>query len=90
MYILYMAEMTVSQARDALGPETSRAEYAGETTYLTKHGRRSAAIGPAAAAELLEQIEDVLDAEAVRAALAELESGTAERVPFTRRTARNA
>lgn len=90
MYILYMAEMTVSEARADFGPVTSRAEFGGEVTYVTKNGRRSAAIVSAAAAELLEQIEDEFDAKAVRAALAELESGTADRVPFKRRTARTA
>lgn len=79
-------ELTVSEARADLGPVTSRAEYSGETTYLTKHGRRAAAVVPAAAAELLEQIEDLMDAEAVRAALADLEAGTEQRVPFVPRT----
>ena len=79
-------ELTVSQARAELGPVTSRAEYSGETTYLTKHGHRAAAVVPAAAAELLEQIEDLMDAEAVRSALADLQAGSEQRVPFTRRT----
>lgn len=81
-------EMTVSEARAELGPVTARAEYAGETIYLTKHGHRSAAVVPAHAAELLERLEDVLDAEAVENALAELESGEVAPVPYVRRTAR--
>jgi len=81
--------MTVSDARAELGPVTSRAEYAGETTYLTKNGHRAAAIVPASAAELLEELEDAVDADQVRTALAELASGTADRVPFARRTTRN-
>ena len=80
--------MTVSQARADLGAVTSRAEYGGETTYLTKHGRRTAAVVPAAAAELLEQLEDLVDEEAVRNALAKLRSGDEGRVPFVRRTRR--
>ena len=88
-YILYMtADMTVSQARADLGAVTSRAEYGGETTYLTKHGHRAAAVVPAAAAELLEQLEDLVDEQAVRTALASLRSGDEERVPFVRRTRR--
>lgn len=88
MYVLYMAadEMTVSEARADLGPVTARAEFGGEITYLTKHGHRSAAVVPAQAAELLERLEDVLDAEAVRVALDELESGEATPVPYVRRT----
>jgi prevent-host-death family protein len=82
-------EITVSEARADLGPVTSRAAYAGETTYLTKHGRRAAAVVPAASAELLEEIEDLLDVQAVRTALAELEAGTEERRAFTRRTPRH-
>lgn len=80
------AELTVSEARAQLGPVTSRAEYSGETTYLTKHGHRTAAVVPAAAAELLEQIEDLVDAEAVRSALAGLGAGSEQRVPFVRHT----
>lgn len=88
-YILYMlSEMAVTEARADLGSVTSRAEYGGETTYLTKHGHRAAAVVPAAAAELLEQLEDLVDAGAVRAALADLESGVEERVPFLRHTRR--
>lgn len=84
---LYMGkDLTVSDARSTLGPVTSRAEYGGETTYLTKHGRRTAAVVPAAAAELLEQIENLADAEAVHAALEDLESGREEKVTFARRT----
>src|SRR5450759_2901361 len=88
-YILYMdADMTVSQARADLGAVTSRAEYAGETTYLTKHGHRAAAVVPAAAADLLEELEDLVDERAVRAALASLRKGEDERVPFVRDTRR--
>ena len=82
--------MTVSEARADLGPATSRAECAGETTCLTEHGHRAAAIVSAGGAELLEELEDAFDAEQVRAALAHLKSSTADRVPFTRRTSRNA
>lgn len=86
---MYMSvEMPVSQARAELGPVTSRAEYHGETTYLLKHGHRAAAVVPAAVAELMEQIEDVLDRDAVAEVLAKLEAGTEESVPFVRRTRR--
>ncbi|HVV14014.1 type II toxin-antitoxin system prevent-host-death family antitoxin [Amycolatopsis sp.] len=78
--------MSISAARESLGPVTSRVEYGGETVYLTKHGRRAAAVVPAAAAELLEQLEDVFDLEATRAALDALASGEAAPEPFVRRT----
>lgn len=79
-------EMAVSAARADLGAVTARAEYGGETTYLTKHGHRAAAVVPAAAAELLQQLDDLIDHDAVRAALAGLEAGAEERIPFVRRT----
>lgn len=85
MYILYMGEMTVSEARADLGAVTSKAEYGGETTYLTKHGHRVAAVVPSAYAELLEQLEDKIDAESVRGALADLDNGADGPVPFVRR-----
>lgn len=89
MYILYMSsEVPVSEARADLGPITARAEYGGETVYLTKHGRRAAAVVPAGAAELLEELEDVLDGEAVSAALAALHAGRDRPEPFVRRTVR--
>lgn len=78
--------MAVSEARADLDRVTARAQYAGETTYLTKHGQRAAAIVPTHAAELLEHLEDLLDENAVRAAMTDLETGAEERVPFVRRT----
>ncbi|MEY8042122.1 type II toxin-antitoxin system prevent-host-death family antitoxin [Saccharopolyspora cebuensis] len=80
------SEMSISEARADLGPVTSRACFGGETTYLTKHGRRAAAVVPAEAAELLEDLEDLVDGEAVREALEARRAGTNEPVPFTRRT----
>lgn len=89
-YILYMGEeMTVSEARAELGPVTARAEHAGQTTYLTKHGHRAAAVVPAGTAELIERVEDLLDARSVQKALGELDSGEQESIPFRRRTTRS-
>ncbi|WP_166463041.1 type II toxin-antitoxin system prevent-host-death family antitoxin [Amycolatopsis acidicola] len=80
------SEMSVSAARESLGPVTSRVEFGGETVYLTKHGRRAAAVVPAAAAELLEELEDAFDIEATRAALDAVASGDDAPEPFVRRT----
>ncbi|SHE44728.1 type II toxin-antitoxin system prevent-host-death family antitoxin [Streptoalloteichus hindustanus] len=80
-------EMSVSDARAVLGAVTNQVEYGGETVCLTKHGRRAVAVVPAAA-ELLEQIEELLDSEAVAAALADLRAGIDQPVPFVRRTRR--
>ncbi|APU16965.1 MULTISPECIES: type II toxin-antitoxin system prevent-host-death family antitoxin [Actinoalloteichus] len=81
-------EMAVTDARNELGPVTNRVSYGGETVYLTKHGRRAAALVPVAAAELLEDIEDLLDGEAVEAIRRRLADGTEGTVPFVRRTER--
>lgn len=62
-----------------LGDLAARAEYGGETVYLTRHGRRTAAVVPAGTAELLEQLEDLLDVEAVAAVQARLADGTEPR-----------
>lgn len=89
MYNMYVSqEMSVSEARAELGPVTSRVEYGGEHVYLTKHGHRAAAVVPAASAELLEQIEDLLDDKAVEAVLEALADGSEAQVPFARRTPR--
>jgi prevent-host-death family protein len=89
MYILYMSiEMNMTDARRELPDITNRAEYVGETTYLTKHGRRTAAVVPAASAELLEDLENLIDGEQVRQVLEALADGAEKTVPYRRRTAR--
>ncbi|MFC4000898.1 type II toxin-antitoxin system prevent-host-death family antitoxin [Prauserella oleivorans] len=81
-------EMPVSEARADFGGVTGRAEYGHEIVYLTKHGRRAAAVVPAEAAELLERIEELVDEHEASEVLARLKTGTEERVPFRRRTRR--
>lgn len=90
MYSLYMTsvEMTVTEARARISDVTSRAEYGGETVYLTRNGHRAAAVVPAAAAELLEELEEAVDAERVADILAHARKE--EWVPFRRRTRRRA
>ncbi|MQA76279.1 MAG: hypothetical protein GEU88_18435 [Solirubrobacterales bacterium] len=39
-----MSDMSVSEARAEISDVVARAEYAGETVYLTKHGRRAGAV----------------------------------------------
>ncbi len=92
MYLMYIknmsVEMPVSSARTDIGPVTDRAEYTGEVTYLTKHGRRAAAVVSAQAAELLEELEDLADLETARERLAAIDSGEEQSAPFVRRTQR--
>ncbi|QFU86394.1 hypothetical protein YIM_05880 [Amycolatopsis sp. YIM 10] len=90
MYISYMStEMSVTEARPELAELINRACCAGETTYLTKHGRRTAAVVSAEKAQLLENLEELVDGEEVRKVLESLADGTETRVPFRRRTARS-
>lgn len=77
MYTLCMSmDVAMTDARSSLGDLAARAEYGGETVYLTRHGRRAAAVVSARTAELLEQLEDLLDATAVAEVQARLDAGT--------------
>jgi prevent-host-death family protein len=69
-------DVALTDARSSLGELAARVEYAGETVYLTRHGRRAAAVVSARTAELLEQLEDLLDATAVAEVQARLAAGT--------------
>ncbi len=80
MYTLPMStDVSLTEARASLGDLAARAEYGGETVFLSRHGRRAAALVPAGAAELLEQVEDLLDARAVAEVQARLAAGTESR-----------
>ncbi|HEX3782944.1 MAG TPA: type II toxin-antitoxin system Phd/YefM family antitoxin [Pseudonocardiaceae bacterium] len=79
-------ELSLTEARAQLPEITNRAEYTGETVYVTKHGRRTSAVVPAAAAQLLEDLEDLMDIEAVREALSDLDLGHDQPRPFVRRS----
>ena len=66
-----MSELPIEQAQAHLGEVVEDAERAGEVVYLTRHGRRVAAIvSPRLAAEI-EQAEDEADVAAAQAALDE-------------------
>ncbi|MDQ3988786.1 MAG: type II toxin-antitoxin system Phd/YefM family antitoxin [Actinomycetota bacterium] len=69
-------DVPITDARSSLGDLAVRAEYGGETVYLTKHGRRAAAVVSARTAELLEQLEDLLDAAAVTEIQTQIAAGT--------------
>ncbi|MFC0100974.1 type II toxin-antitoxin system prevent-host-death family antitoxin [Micromonospora marina] len=69
------AELPISDARDSLADVVSRAHYAGRITYVTRRGRRLAAIVPAELAEAIERAEDAADVSAARDALARIDAG---------------
>ncbi len=76
-----MAEIAVSDARVHLADVVSRAAFAGERTYLTRRGRRVAAVVPAELLEEFEAIEAAEDAADVAAAAAAIKEG-GEPVPL--------
>lgn len=51
-------ELAVDELRDKLADVVDEAAFGGEVTYLTRHGRRLAAIVPVEAAEAAERWED--------------------------------
>ena len=69
--------VTIERARVELSGVVSRAQYAGERVVVTRRGKPAAAIVPIEDLELLQQIEDEIDAEAVREALEEARAGKA-------------
>jgi len=66
-----MSEMPVSDARQHLSDVVNRAAYGGEAVYLTRRGRRLAAVVPVEMLEAMEAAEDAADVAAAREALAE-------------------
>ncbi len=66
-----MPEIPVTEARDHLADVVNRVAYSGESTYLTRRGRRLAAIVPAEVLEAIEAVEDRIDVEAAEESYAE-------------------
>jgi antitoxin Phd len=66
-----MSEMPVTEARDHLADVVNRVAYSGESTYLTRRGRRLAAIVPAEVLEAIEALEDRIDIDAAEESYAE-------------------
>lgn len=73
-----MSDMTVSEAREDFGRTVDRVHHRRERVCITKHGRPVVALVPIEDLELLALIEDRLDIEAAREALAE----SGERIPY--------
>jgi prevent-host-death family protein len=68
-----MSEMTVSEARARLADVVDEARVAHEPVYLTRRGRRVAAVVDAAYLDrLIELAEDYADVQAARAARDEM------------------
>ncbi|WP_031388732.1 type II toxin-antitoxin system Phd/YefM family antitoxin [Desulfonatronum thiodismutans] len=66
-----METLSIGEARDHFAELLNRTSYAKERVVLTRHGKRLAAMVPLEDLELLELLEDRLDIEQARNALAE-------------------
>ncbi len=55
-----VVEVSVTDARTAFADLVNRAAYAHESAYLTKQGKRVAAVVPADALDLLDRVEDLV------------------------------
>jgi prevent-host-death family protein len=66
-----MSEMALTEARLHLADVVNRAAYTGEGIYLTRHGRRLAAIVPVEVLDAIEALEDRIDIEAAEESYAE-------------------
>lgn len=72
-----MAKLSAAEARNEFSEILNRASFGKERIVLTRRGKDLAAIVPIEDLELLERLEDRIDLEDARAALAEVrESGT--------------
>ena len=75
-------ELPVTDARDRLANVVNEAAYAGQVTYLTRRGRRVAAIVPVAAAEAAERWEDEVLGRLADESLAEMDRTGERPVPL--------
>lgn len=66
-----MAERRISEARESFSSTVNRVAYGGERVVLTRHGKRVAAVVPIEDLDLLEQLEDAIDIEEARRAIAQ-------------------
>ncbi len=67
-----MSNISTKEAREQLSTVISRAAFVKERVVLTRHGKAVAAVVPIEDVELLERIENRIDLEDARAALAEV------------------
>ena len=74
--------VSVSEAREAFADLVNRAAYGGERVLVSRRGKPVAAIVPIADVEFIERMEDELDLQAAREALADPERGAT--IPWDR------
>jgi len=67
-----MSNISTKEAREQLSTVISRAAFTKERVIVTRHGKAIAAVVPIEDVELLERLENRIDLEDARAALAEV------------------
>ncbi len=75
-----MGSVSVTEARELFSDLVNRVVYADERVVLQRHGKELAAIVSMDDLRLLEALDDELDVEAIKAALADPEN--AEPIPW--------
>lgn len=66
-----MSERRISEAREEFATIVNKVAFGGERVRLTRHGKAVAAVVPIEDVEFLEDLEDEIDAELAREALAD-------------------
>jgi prevent-host-death family protein len=74
VYNIGMTKVSTAVARKRFSDVVNRASYAKERVALTRYGRTLAAIVPAEDLDLLEAMEDRIDADDARRVLAEMKA----------------
>jgi len=69
-------EHRISEAREQFATIVNRVAFGGERVRLTRHGKAVAAVVPIEDVEFLEDLEDEIDLELAREALADPENQT--------------
>lgn len=67
-------EHRISDARENFATIVNQVAFRGERVRLTRHGKAVAAVVPVEDVEFLEELEDEIDLELAREALAEMET----------------
>ncbi len=84
VYNIGMTKVSTAAARKRFSDVVNRASYAKERVALTRYGHTMAAIVPAEDLDLLEAMEDRIDAQDARKALAEMKAKGDKPIPWAK------
>ena len=84
VYNIGMTKVSTAVARKRFSDVVNRASYAKERVALTRYGHILAAIVPAEDLALLEAMEDRIDADDAREALAEMKAKGEKPIPLSK------